>query len=169
MDPMLLQVFQEQALTQAKFVLFAEEDLANTPDVYRIFFALEGLLNAAANLSKTFWGSGGKLPAERKPLRDSIGLSDSSPLQDVDMRNHFQHYDERVDRWWRKSKDHNYVDMNLGDFYFPTEDIDKFRNYVRATGELWFWGERYDINAIVAEVKAIVPKLEAELSKPVFC
>jgi hypothetical protein len=174
MELRLLRMFQDQALTQAQFVLFAAEDLAaaqdNGGDVYRIFFAIEGLLNAAANLSKTFWGAKGKLSTQRKPLRDSIGLSDSSPLQDVDMRNNFQHFDERLDRWWAESEKHNFIDMNLGDMNegldFPTAgDIDKFRNYTPDTGELWFWGELYDVKAIVAEVKAIVPRLEAEISK----
>lgn len=165
MDPMLLRVFQIQALTQGQFVLFAAEDLANARDVFRIFFAIEGLLNAAANLSKTFWGAKGKKSEERKPLRDSIGLSDSSPLQDVDMRNNFQHYDERVDKWWKESEGHNCRDMDLGQWDFPAA-IDNFRIYRRATGELGFWGERYDIKAIVAEVKAIMPKLQAEAFKP---
>lgn len=165
MELMLLRMFQRQALTQAQFVLFAAEDLAAAGSIERIFFALEGLLNAAANLSKAFWGAKGKKSEERKPLRDSINLFDSSPLQDVNMRNNFQHYDDRVDEWWKKSEHHNCRDMDLGEKDFPAP-IDNFRIYRRATGELWFWGERYDINAIVAEVNAIMPKLQAEAEKP---
>ena len=62
------------------------------------------MLNAGANISKAFWGSGGKLAVERKPLRDSIGIDDKSPLRAVTMRNNFEHFDERIDRWWTSPK-----------------------------------------------------------------
>lgn len=171
MDPGLLHAFQIQALYQAKFVLFAVKELtaALVPavrDVDRVFFALEALLNAVANLSKAFWGPGGRFSAQRKPLRDSVGLSDESALRDVGMRNHFQHFDERLDRWWKESKNHNYIDMSLSHGGFPTENVDRFRRYIPETGELWFWGERYDIKAICTEVSVIGPKLEAEVRKP---
>ena len=56
-------------------------------DVTVVFYATQNLLNAAANVSQALWGQGGSLSAERKELRDSIGITDDSPLSVVTMRN----------------------------------------------------------------------------------
>lgn len=119
MDSMLLRVFQGQLLYQCEFMLLAAKEANKTmkqrsdPDVgalettTRIFYSIQNLLNAAANISKALWGQGGRLEAKRKPLRDSIGITDSSPFREVAMRNNFEHFDERLDDWWGKSTPRN--------------------------------------------------------------
>jgi hypothetical protein len=102
MDPRLLKVFQEQVKLQCIFLLRAARELNQTlkvRDTEGIFFSIQNLLTAGANVSKALWGPGGRLHAERKPLRDSIGIADTSALRDVNMRNNFEHFDDRLDRW----------------------------------------------------------------------
>src|SRR5260221_13812861 len=88
MDLMLLRVFQHQLDLQCKFLLLAAQEVdqgVQQKNVERIFYGLQNLLNAGANISKALWGQGGKLAEERKPLRDSIGIGDDSPLSQVTM------------------------------------------------------------------------------------
>lgn len=172
MDPMLLEVFQGQVLVQCEFLLLAAAELDTALEqhnVRRAFYALQSILNAAGNASKALWGQSGEteVAARRKPLRDSIELSDDSPLQSVRVRNHFEHFDNRVDDWWEKSTVRAFVDMNIG---IPVGGMgfgkyDWFRNFDPQTGDLTFWGDQFNIRAIVNEVIQIVPKLKEAIEK----
>jgi hypothetical protein len=123
------------------------------------------MLNAGANISKAFWGSGGKLSVQRKPLRDSISLDDNSPLREVTMRNNFEHFDERIDRWWKESKQHNLIDFNIGLAVKGAEDIDILRNFDPKSKEMIFGGERFNLQNLLDETRRILPLLEAEARK----
>jgi hypothetical protein len=81
------------------------------------------------------------------------------------MRNNFEHFDERLDRWWAKSKRHNYSDFNLGPIG-SFDEIDSFRNFDPASTDLSFWGQAFNLQSLINEVQSILPKLEAEASKP---
>jgi hypothetical protein len=172
MELMLLRIFQGQVALQCEFLLTAAKDAKQAlrqRNVERVFYALQNLLNAGANISKSLWGQGGKFSEQRKPLRDSVGVSDDSPLREVTMRNNFEHFDERLDRWWRESKAHNYADMNMGPKDSTTAGIDTmdmFRLFDPNTTDLTFWGQEFNIQKIVDEVQKILPKLKAEASKP---
>ena len=181
MDPVLLRLFQGQVHLQCQFLTFAVEDLESAQKdltlavrdsesrqngMIRMWFAIQNMLNAVGNISKALWGQGGGRSAERKPLRDSIGVTDMSPLRLPDMRNHFEHFDDRLDHWWDTSRRHNYVDLNVGLAVGGVEDDDTFRNYFPQTGEVVFWGERFDLRLIAEEVQRILPKLRQEAEKP---
>lgn len=116
MDLMLLRMFQGQVLLQCEFMMVAAGELNRGLELMNTrhtFYALQNLLNAGANISKALWGSGGKRAKQRKPLRDSIGVADDSPLRAVAMRNNFEHFDDRLDKWWETSKRHNAVDLTI--------------------------------------------------------
>jgi hypothetical protein len=169
MDIVLLRVFQGQVLLQCQFVLLAAEDLNQAMakrNVRHVFYALQNLLNAAANVAKALWGSKGT-SAGRKPLRDSIGIGDDSPLRQVAMRNHFEHIDERLERWWQESERHFYVDLNLGmGSVAGVARQDTFRNFDPRTTNLTFWGDDFNVQNIIDEVLKILPKLQEQADKP---
>jgi hypothetical protein len=76
------------------------------------------------------------------------------------MRNNFDHFDDRLDSWWYASARHNYVDLSIGDVVsaisgVPEEEM--FRSYDPATGDVVFWGKRYNLPGIVDELKRIAP------------
>lgn len=79
-----------------------------------IWLSLQNLLTAAANVSKALWGTDDKIEAARLPLRESLAVADGSALNSRKLRNHFDHFDERLDEWWTKSGDHNLVDCIVG-------------------------------------------------------
>lgn len=180
MDKMLLEIFQRQVLLQCTFLLFAAEDVAKGLEEKNskfTFYALQNMLNAGANISKALWGAKDKhekvRELRRKPLRDSIGISDDSPLRQVKMRNNFEHYDERLDTWWEKSTNHNYADLSIisasGGPVRPGSgllaDSDRFREFDPATTDLVFWGQKFHLDELVDEVTKIIPRLQAEVEK----
>jgi hypothetical protein len=177
MDVGLLRMFQRQGLLQCQFAIVAANDVNSAlvrNDIIGIFGSLQSLLTAAANIAKVFWGSGGKFSETRKSLRTSIGLSDDSPLRTVTMRNNYEHFDERLERWSEISTRKNYLDLSLmpvnavhgSDAIRGLDDIDKFRTYDPATGVLTFWSEEFHILALIKEIEQIFSILKAESYKP---
>jgi hypothetical protein len=173
MELILLRMFQRQVLSQCEYVMLAAEDVnagLNGPDLNRVFFSLQNLLTAAANASKALWGPqhNRDTAAARKPLRDSIGVRDDSPLKQVTMRNHYEHFDERLDTWWKKSKNHHSVDREIGPSgsFLGFDPLDMFRWFDPTAAKLEFWGQSFDIQAVINEVRRILPKLREEANKP---
>ncbi len=167
----LLRAFQRQLELQCEFMMLAAkeiDDAISSKQTVRAFYGIQNLLNAAACISKVLWGSNGSLAAERKALRDSLGVSDASPLCDINMRNNFEHMDERLDRWWGESTRHNLADRYIGpeDFMKEFDDIDIFRAFDPSTGEIVFWGESFNVKTLMAEVSRILPAAHAEGDKP---
>jgi len=172
MDRHLLRTFQQQIHAQCDYVLLSAQYLQAALDQrlspLHVFYAVQNLLTAAANIAKALWGQGGQHAADRQPLRDSIRVADTSPLRVVTMRNNFEHFDERIDRWWNQSSAHNNVDFNVRpeDSIAGVDDIDMFRNFDPATGNLSFWGQPFNLIEIISEVQRIYPKVTEEANKP---
>jgi hypothetical protein len=185
---MLLRLFQRQVADQCTLLLHGahvahtglqallhrvhvEHTGPQARDQDAIWVGMQTLVTGAGNVSKALWGSGGKLVREREPLRRSLQVPDSSPFQDVSMRNHFEHFDERLDRWWQRSppNHHWHIDREIG----PPSKVggegvsewEMFRVYDPSTAELFFWGERFDVRAIVIAAEELHPRAVAEASK----
>jgi hypothetical protein len=171
MDAGLIRAFQVQIEIQGTFISMAAQNV-NTGlrqgDSKQVFYGIQNLIAAAANIAKACWWQAGQLAHQRKPLRDSIGISDSSPLKNVNMRNHFEHMDERIDRWWDESINHNIADTNIGprNMIAGLAEIEMFRQFDPTTKELMFWGQSFNIQAIVLEVERIMPILHQQLYGP---
>jgi hypothetical protein len=137
----------------------------------RIWFALQNVLVSAANLSKLLWGSSGKREHERVALRDSIGVDNTSVLKSLDIRNDFEHFDERIEDWYVRQGQSGYVGRNIGSGVVHIEDEDenegrRFGEYDPSTGGVIFWTHSVCLPEIVGEVRRILPLVEAETAKP---
>ena len=170
METRLIRIFQYQVHLQCKFVLYAASDINEAvaqQNGEKIFYAIQNLLSAAANISKALWGQGGRSELERKPLRDSFGVGDDSVLRIVGMRNHFEHFDERLNAWWDQSKKHGYVDLFQGSLQSikGVDEKDIFRAYNPRSTDVIFWGEHFQIQSIVDEINGWLPRLEQEVAK----
>jgi hypothetical protein len=85
------------------------------------------------------------------------------------MRNHFEHYDERLDEWWAKSPDHhNIADMNVMPVgSLPNfDELSMFRQLDPTTMEVVFWGDKFNIAEIVAEASRLLSIVAKETAKP---
>ena len=68
----------------------------------RFWLSLQGFLISSANLSKLLWPNSNRKVFIRKrgeELRDSVGVTESSPINSRDLRNHLEHFDERLEEW----------------------------------------------------------------------
>lgn len=173
MEDRLMIVFLHQIELQCEYVHVAHTqinvglNMPGTSGITTVFYGIQNLLTAAANISKALWGQGGKLAKERKRLRDALKVMDGTPLHNVAMRNNFEHYDERLDRWWKESKRHNIADRIIGpaNAIQGLDPIEFFRAFDPKTTNVRFWGEQFNIQAIVDEVIRIAPLIEEELDR----
>ncbi len=172
MDLMLLRLFQQETLEQCSYILIAADQLnrrISTQSYDDVFWReLQTFVVSTANVSKLLWGQGERFAQQRKALRDSIKVEDSSPLKPTMMRNHFEHIDERLDKWWAESADHNIANRIVGPLHTIAglKDIELFRTYDPSTSTVRFWGDAYNLKEIVEEVDRIYPLLQTEASKP---
>lgn len=177
MNVNLLRIFQYQVLFQSEaalsashaFIVALEEidgkdvDTVVTGDVW---VAIQNLLSASGNISKALWGSGGRHAEARRTLRESLKVADDSPLREVVLRNHLEHYDERIDRWWETSKQHHYLDMAVLDLdTVYIEDADAFRVLDPDTLQVIFWGERFDLPGLIEAVSELQTKAVEQIKR----
>jgi hypothetical protein len=83
------------------------------------------------------------------------------------MRNHFEHYDERLEQWWAESPDHNIADRNVMPIdVLKFDRLGGFRQLDPNTMDVVFWGDTFNIPEIVAEAQRILPIVTKETAKP---
>jgi len=170
MDTFLLRVFQRQIATQCFAAMTAAQQaqvsMGNSQDMF--WAQIQACLTAVANISKALYGQGGKYEKEREPLRASLGITEPNSLRATTMRNHLDHFDERLDEWYATSVQHNYLDYMIGppNMVAGVADIDMFRVFDPTTGDIVFWGKQYPLRAIMDEVAQLYPIAQAEADKP---
>jgi hypothetical protein len=170
----LLRAFQRQVKTQCEFALRANDSIDQATklrDGSEAFYGIQNLLNAAANIRKTLWGSSDKTALDRKPVRESLDTDEHSILFTRSViRNHTEHFDERIDKWWRESTSKNFLDSNVGPrrLIIGFEEIDIFRWFDPTTGEASFWGDTLSLRDLVSEIKRLYPIAVQESDKPRF-
>lgn len=124
------------------------------------------LIHHAAAISRIFWppGSKDKKSAKRAHrrgqfLRDLLGLKSGHPIQDRTLRDHCDHFDERLDEWAEKSRHKNIVDRLIGPrnaISGPAiQDTDIVRHYDPNTKIFAFRGEKFNIQTLWAGVDDI--------------
>jgi hypothetical protein len=187
MDLMLLRIYQRQVVIACQAVLLGLNDIQTglqTPgpngpqtDHARVWYGVQNFIIGAGNVSKTLWGTGRNQTeadarqARRKPLRDSLGITDASPLRRIKIRNDYEHLDERIEQWWNESTNHNFVDSLIGPRGSIGGDaIDQNKDILRwldpSTGDVIFWGNELNIPIVVTEVQLLLPTAQAEADKP---
>jgi hypothetical protein len=136
-----------------------------------VFRTIHSFLTHASNLSRLFWPPQPamrqresveqfetRVPRVRRGrnLRAALGLPDEGHiLKDRRLRDHLEHFDERLDAWQAESERHNFVQ----DFIGPKnggivgiEDTDMMRWFDPTTNNFRFRGEEYDLQALADAV-----------------
>lgn len=171
MEKMVLRIFQQEVERQCKFSLLALQDLdqaLQNRDMDRIWYSVQSILVAVGNISKILWPPRPLLPERGAELRASLFVSDDSPIEPRTFRNHFEHFDERLEAWATSSTRQNFVDSNVG----PTgmivglEPGDFLRNFDSTLFAVTFRGDVYDLRPIADAVREIWGKALVESKKP---
>jgi hypothetical protein len=139
----------------------------------QLFRSVHSFLTHAAVVSRLLWPSIPKRRREEdgashdrrkaqavnrgKQLRLALGLQDEQPGGQRTLRDHLEHFDERLDDWALTTNRHNFIDRCVGppNLMFGPERRDIMRWFDPTDGSFHFRGERFDLTALVAWVKDI--------------
>ncbi len=159
-NPHVLRIFQREVERQCKFGLMAALDLdlaLRTPNMDQIWASVQSLLVAAGNVSKLLWPSHERIPGRGSELRQSLNVGANSPLEPRTFRNHFEHFDERLDDWANSSPHHNFVDSNVGppNMIVGIAGGDYLRNFDTTNNAVTYRGDRYELRPVVTELQTL--------------
>ena len=156
-------VFLSEIEMQSRFAASAAKRLVISVEHYdpiEIWSAIQSILIAAGNVSKILWPPRKTSVPRGAMLRELLDVDESNPLSDRNFRNHFEHYDERIEDWFASKKSAVYVDPIIGP---PTAIMRSFpenvhRGYDPTTQTLTFRGESMDLVSILRALDEIRQK-----------
>jgi hypothetical protein len=109
----------------------------------------------SANLSKVFWPSSKKSSCvERgKMMRDVFEVTEASPLFERNVRNGFEHLDERVHTWLADAAPPSIIDQWIGDrsMFEPFKGRHIWRSFVVDTGVVSVGNDSVKLFPLLAE------------------
>jgi hypothetical protein len=151
------------------------------------FFAAHTFLTHAGNISKLLWPdkrTKNKWPNsyERgKELRRILVVHENSPLKDRTLRNHFEHYDSRIDEWVFDSINRKHAQSVPARYFYADSVITRARDVKRVitgleiedvmrhfdpeTFTLSFRGERYNLLSTEKEIIELHKKISKFLER----
>jgi hypothetical protein len=154
MNPLAEMVFVFEIAQQAKIAIRASERLRAADDHFdnlEVWSSIQSILIAAANVSKILWPSRKSSVARGEMLRALLKVDDQNLLSDRNFRNHFEHYDERIEDWFEKNRSAVYTDLSISPFksIWGNDPSSHHRAYNPLTQTLTFRGEAVDLAALM--------------------
>lgn len=156
-------VFIGEIVKQAKIAKRAAERLPATTDHFdelEVWCSIQSILVAAGNVSKILWPSRKTSAARGEMLRTLLNVDDRNLLSDRKFRNHFEHYDERIEDWFEKNRSAVYMDSRIDPFesIWGSNPANLHRAYNPLTQTLTFRGESVDLAALLNVLEEIQHK-----------
>lgn len=160
LKPLAELVFVGEIVTQSKIAAYAAGRLAESSDPIETWSSIQSVLVAAGNVSKILWPARKPFKQRGEQLRDLIGLDDHNLLSDRTIRNHFEHYDERVDEWFDGNDSAVYMDSGIEPREQHPWSLQRpfHRSYDPVSQILRFRDESIDLAAILAALAEIREK-----------
>ena len=153
-------VFIAEIVMQTKIAKWAAGRLQATTDHFNeveVLGAIQLILVAAGNVSKILWPSRKSSAARGEMLRKLLNVDNRNLLSDRKFRNHFEHYDERIEDWFEKNRSAVYMDSSIDPFksIWGSNPANRHRVYNPLTQTLTFRGESVDLAALLNVLEEI--------------
>lgn len=150
-------VFLGEIVLQSKIARRAAERLEatlNNFDNVEVWCSIQSILVTAGNVSKILWPPEKEYKMRGERLRQMLKVQDDNILSDRKFRNHFEHYDSRIEDWFSKQSQGVYIDLAMNPS-FPGRNLNSHRGYNSFNNTLEFRGEILDLNAILKALELI--------------
>ncbi len=151
-----------------------------------VFRQTHSFLTHASNVSRLFWPTVpkrhdseadaayqtriGRLDKVQRAvcLRNLYKLEDDNCLRNRTLRDHLEHYDERLDHWRQTSEHRNIVSDTIGppNAIVGVASTDLMRWFDPSSNSFRFRGEEYDLQELATAIDRLLPlsvQLEEEL------
>ncbi|MBV7267738.1 hypothetical protein [Winogradskyella luteola] len=161
MNPLAEIVYMGEIVLQSEIAKRAENRLPVDPgnfDHIEVWCSIQSILVAAGNISKILWShSNDKSIARSKRLRKMLNIDDNNILSNRKFRNHFEHYDERIQIWFENKSSSIYIDLSFNPFKPTKWSLPKnsHREYNQVNRILTFRGETLDLKEVLNAIEEI--------------
>lgn len=145
-------VFMGEIVLQSKIAQRAAERLQATNDNFdqiEVWSSIQSILIAAGNVSKILWPQEKKYESRGEKLRKLLNVDKSNLLFDRKFRNHFEHYDDRIEVWFKNQSSAAYRDLAMNPSMSNFEYMSNNRGYNSFNNTLIFRGESLDLGAVL--------------------
>jgi hypothetical protein len=177
MDEFIEGIYLRELVAQCEFgvgsVQRMNKVLENHGSPSEFFREAGDFLQHSSAVSRLLWPPGGNSRQKKKRaktrggyLRKALEITDDHCLEDRTLRNHFEHFDERLDDWAETSLHKHMVDNNIGPrnaLGNSIKDQDIMRWFDPATRMLIFRGEQFDVQALVDGLTNVQSKAQKRL------
>jgi hypothetical protein len=169
MKKVFLRIFQREIKLQCEFAVMAYNDLVEalaTQNSDRLWYSVQSFLAATGNISKLLFSTS-DLPKRAIDLRQSLSVSDNSPLASREFRNCFEHFDARLEKWMINSRRHNFIDTCVGppNMIGGLDREDYLRNFDTTNFAITFRGDVYNLKPIIEAIQELWKKAVIESQK----
>lgn len=152
-------VLLSEIVLQSKIAELAAKRLSAIKDNFdqvEVWSSIQSILVAAGNVSKILWPSTEYIERGER-LRELLKVYDNSILSDRSLRNHFEHYDDRIEKWFNGKSSAVYSDLAIDPLKSMRRNVPSNHNraYDPLTQTLTFRGESFDLAAVLKELKEI--------------
>ncbi|MBE3125826.1 MAG: hypothetical protein IMZ57_09220 [Acidobacteria bacterium] len=157
---------------QCMFVRMAKIDLKKclTSDNYgldRPYYFLQSLVIALGNISKILWP---KKRFERRgiELRTFLEVKNDSALRNRDLRNLFEHFDEKADDWFAEEERNRFSDRGVGSIegmIIPTAK-ERLRVFNPETWTMTCMGQEYRLGPAIQAAYELYEMIQEKTGQP---
>ena len=164
--------FIQDLAEQCMFVRMAKIDLkkcltSDNSGLDRPYFFLQTLVIALGNISKILWP---RKKYERRgvELRTFLEIKDDSALKSRDLRNLFEHFDEKADDWFATEERQRFSDRAVGStegWIIPTEK-ERLRVFVPETWTMTCLGQDYKLGTAIQAAYELYEKIQDKIGQP---
>ncbi len=159
MNPLTETVFLAEIVLQSKIAKKAADRLPKSPsgfDHIEVWCSIQSILVSAGNVSKILWPNN-SAKARGEQLRKLLNIDAKNILANRKFRNHFEHYDERIEKWFKVSKSSVYDDLAFNPIKPLWKSLPENHNraYDQVNRIVTFRGETLDLNEILNALKEI--------------
>lgn len=146
-----------------------------------VFRQTHSFLTHASNISRMFWPP---LPKQKnnesdqeyenrllrtdkairsRALKNEYGIEENNPLKHRKLRDHLEHYDERLDHWRNNSTHRNIASDTIGpsNAISGLQETDMMRWFDPSRNYFRFRGEEYNLQEIATAIDLLLPISQA--------
>jgi len=179
MDEFIESIYLRELIQQCQFAISSvarmDECLSNrSPGEF--FREAGDFLQHSSAVSRILWPPGSKNRGKKKRakqrgahLRTKLVVPENHALQARNLRDHFEHFDERLDDWAETSPHKNIVDNMIGPRNAiggnAIKDEDIMRMYDPNTKEIVFRGEKFNAQDLINGVQDVQARATARLGE----
>ncbi|WP_303317187.1 hypothetical protein Q4Q34_02105 [Flavivirga abyssicola] len=159
-------VYLSEIVFQVKIAQRAANRLPTDPgnfDHIEVWCSIQSILVATGNVSKILWPISKKSKKRGKKLRELLCIDENNIIADRNLRNHFEHYDERIESLFEGQSSISFVDLAFNPFKPEKWQIPKFyqRAYNQVDRILTFRNETLDLKEVLMALEEIKMKCSA--------